>query len=170
MDASGKAGMNRSIALAAVLVSTSLAAQAERSIFDRAKLIYAVMDLRVSTLKQCAKLDSANKTRYDAEIQRYRQENKALSDKIKQIIVAEVPSTPAETSLGVIEKWSASESQRNMQYQQAQHEQFLQKCDYMINPAGRKRYGATAAWTATLTGPPQAEYPDDVKAINAWKP
>jgi hypothetical protein len=152
------------------LVSTGLAAHAERTVFERAKFIYAVMDLRVNTLKQCAKLDVPNKAKYDTETQRYRQATKPLSEKIRQIIVAEVPGAPAEANLSAVEKWSASESQRNMEFQQARREQFMQKCDYMINPAGRQKYGATAAWAASLTGPPQAEYSEDVKAINAWKP
>lgn len=162
--------MNRMIAVSAALALTGLAAHAERSVFERAKFIYAVMDLRVSTLKQCAKLDPPNKSKFEAQIQQYRQDTKPLFEKVQKIIIAEVPSTPAATSLGVIEKWSASESQRNIDFQVAQREQFMQKCDYAINPAGRKKYGATAAWHAAIVGLPHAEYPDDARAINAWKP
>jgi hypothetical protein len=162
--------MNRVIALAAVLCVTGLPSQAERSAFERAKFIYAVMDLRVATLRQCGKLDPSNRSKFEAEIQRYRQETKPLFEKIQKVIIAENPGNPASASLSVIEKWSASESQRNIDFQTARREQFMQKCDYAINPEGRKRYGATAARDAAVIGLPQAEYPDDVKAINAWKP
>jgi hypothetical protein len=118
--------MNRVIALAAVLCVTGLPAQAERSVFERAKFIYAVMDLRVATLRQCGKLDPSNRSKFEAEIQRYRQETKPLFEKIQKVIIAENPGNPASASLSVIEKWSASESQRNIDFQTARREQFMQ--------------------------------------------
>ena len=66
--------MKRVIVLAAVLCVASFPADAQRSVSERAKIIYAVMDLRVAVLRQCAKLDPANKAKFEVEIQRYRQD------------------------------------------------------------------------------------------------
>lgn len=158
------------IALVCVLLGATDAAA--RSVFESAKHIYAVMDLRENLLKECVKQDPANKAKYVAEISRYRQQTKMLNEKVRQMIIAEVPSNPPEHSIGVIAKWSAAESQRNLSFQlQPQHRaQFMDKCSYMIDPSHRPRSNATKAQHNAIMGLPEDEWPADVRAINAWKP
>ena len=150
----------------------AIACAAERNIFESAKHIFAVMDLQRNILSECAQQDPANKQKFSAEIARYRQQTKALDDKVRQLIIAETPSNDPAASLAAIERWSATESQRNIKFQLLpQHRaQFMQKCDYVINPDSRKRYGATNARHNEVVGSPDAQYPAEVRAIFAWKP
>ncbi|SNT34178.1 hypothetical protein SAMN05216374_3314 [Tardiphaga sp. OK246] len=159
------------IALSFIGLSTA-AHSAARSVFESAKHVYAVMDLRQNLLSECAKQDPANTGKYNAETTRYRQRTKVLSEKVRQLIVAEVPSTPPEQSIGVIAKWSESESRRNLNFQlQPQHRaQFMQKCSYIIDPDNRPRSNAAKAQHNQIMGLPEDEWPADVRVINAWKP
>ena len=156
------------IALFCLLVGTAHANA--RSVFESAKHIYAVMDLRENFLKECAKQDPANKDKYSAEISRYRKQTKTLNDKIRQLIVAEVPSNPPEQSIGVIAKWSATESQRNLSFQLQHRGQLMDKCSYIIDPSHRPRSNVTKAQHNSVMGLPEDEWPADVRAINGWKP
>lgn len=158
-------------ALSFVYLSTA-AHSAPRSVFESAKHVYAVMDLRQNFLGECAKQDPANKSKYDAEITRYRQQTKALSEKARQLIIAEVSSNQPAHSIAIIAKWSENESRRNLNFQlQPQHRsQFMQKCTYIIDPGSRSRYNVTTAQHNEVMGLPADEAPVDVRAINAWKP
>ncbi|MES2031427.1 MAG: hypothetical protein V4477_19785 [Pseudomonadota bacterium] len=170
MEASGRQSCAYSSLFFFICLSTA-AHSAARSVFESAKHVYAVMDLRQNLLSECAKQDPANKGKYNAETTRYRQQTRALSEKVRQLIAAEVPSTPPEHSIGVIVKWSESESRRNLDFQlQPQHRaQFMQKCSYIIDPDNRPRSNAAKAQHNQIMGLPEDEWPADVRAINAWK-
>lgn len=162
----------RALGIAVFCIFLGATEATARSVFESAKHLYAVMDLRENLLKECVKQDPANKAKYGAEIARYRQQTKTLNDKVRQMIIAEVPSNPREHSIGVIAKWSAAESQRNISFQlQPQHRaQFMDKCSYIIDSSHRPRSNVTKAQHNAIMGLPEDEWPADVRAINTWKP
>jgi hypothetical protein len=145
----------------------------QRSIAERAWFIYATMNLRVAYLKHCAEFNPGQKDKFNAVIQRYRQDTKPLMDKVRTILLASGkaanPATSDAKILAAVEDSVNKSVQTDINFQTARRTQFDQKCDFMADPTGRHSR-APAIWHRSLIGLPEAEYPDDVKAINAWRP